>query len=127
MTRTPPEDPRKIMERLDALLARTEDPERLRMGMGIRLALGMAQELREGAALGSRTADLAAAWVSEHGQDAVDRAVQIAREFLLKPEELRKALGQRLGKEGTAVSAEDDAGSEAGQSAESGAEAEGDA
>lgn len=126
MSRKPPEDLRKTMERLDDLLSRTEDPERLRMGMGIRLALGMAQELREGAPLGSQTADMVAAWVAEHGQDAVDRAVQIAREFLLKPEELRKALGQRLGKEGAAVSAGETV---AGSDPESGADsdAEGDA
>lgn len=129
MTRKPPEDLRKTMERLDDLLSRTEDPERLRMGMGIRLALGMAQELREGAPLGSRTSDLVAGWTEEHGQDAVDRAVQIAREFLLKPEELRKALGQRLGKEGAAPSdAEPEGGPEAGSAeatdADPGAEAD---
>jgi hypothetical protein len=119
MTRKPAEDLRKTMERLDDLLSRTGDPERLRMGMGIRLALGMAHELREGAPLGSQTSDLVAAWTEEHGQDAVDRAVQIAREFLLKPEELRKALGQRLGKEGVAPSdAESDPEPEAGTEAQ---------
>ena len=94
------EDLGTALERLDLLLAETKDPERLRMGMGIRLALGMAQELRQGAALGSQTSDLVAAWTEEHGQEAVDRAVQIAREFLLKPDELRKAMAQRLGLDG---------------------------
>ncbi len=93
---TGPEDPEKIIERLDALLAATQDLERLRMGMGIRLALGMAQELRMGVPLGTRTGDMVAAWTEEHGQDSVDMAVRIAREFLVKPEELRKALGKRL-------------------------------
>lgn len=94
------EDLRKTIERLDALLASTQDIERLRMGMGIRLALGMAEELKSGAPLGSRTGDMVAAWTEEHGQDTVDMAVRIAREFLTKPEELRKALGQRLGVDG---------------------------
>lgn len=94
------EDLGKTLERLDALLAETKDPERLRMGMGIRLALGMAQELRQGEALGSRTSDLVAGWTDAHGREAVDRAVQIAREFLTKPDALRKAMGQRLGLDG---------------------------
>ena len=59
------EDLGTALERLDLLLAETKNPERLRMGMGIRLALGMAQELRQGAALGSQTADLVAAWTEE--------------------------------------------------------------
>lgn len=102
MNRKPPisEDLRKTIERLDALLASTQDIERLRMGMGIRLALGMAQELRSGAPLGSQTGDMVAAWTEEHGQDSVDMAVRIAREFLTKPDDLRKALGKRLGVDG---------------------------
>ncbi len=105
------EDLDKTLERLDALLAETKDPERLRMGMGVRLALGMAQELRQGAALGSQTSDMVAAWAEEHGREAVERAVQIAREFLTKPEALRKAMGQRLGLDGE--SASEDAGTDA--------------
>ena len=105
------EDLGKTLERLDALLAETKDPERLRMGMGVRLALGMAQELRQGAALGSQTSDMVAAWAEEHGREAVERAVQIAREFLTKPEALRKAMGQRLGLDGE--SASEDAGTDA--------------
>lgn len=100
------EDLAKTLERLDLLLQETKDPERLRMGMGIRLALGMAQELRQGAALGSQTGDMVAAWTDEHGREAVDRAVQIAREFLTKPDELRKAMGQRLGLDGRGAAAE---------------------
>lgn len=83
--------------RLDALLAQTGDLERLRAGMGVRLALGFARELRQGKALGLETADLVAEWAEAHGQDAVDAAVTIAREFMTKPQELRKALGERLG------------------------------
>jgi hypothetical protein len=91
------EDLAKTLERLDALLNETKDPERLRMGMGVRLALGMAQELRQGQALGSTTGDMVAAWTDEFGEDAVNRAVQIARQFLIRPDELKKTLGERLG------------------------------
>jgi hypothetical protein len=97
MTQPGREDLAKTLERLDALLGETKDPERLRMGMGVRLALGMAQEIRLGRPLGSDTADMVAAWTDEFGEDAVNRAVQVAREFLTRPDELKKALGERLG------------------------------
>ncbi len=86
----------KTLERLDALIAATRDLERLRMGMGIRLALGMAQEMRLGEPLGSRTGDLVALWGEEHGQEFLDLAVRVAREFLTKPDELRRTLADRL-------------------------------
>lgn len=114
------EDLGQTLERLDALLAETKDPERLRMGMGIRLALGMARELREGAALGSQTAGMVAAWTEEHGREAVDRAVQIAREFLTKPEALRKAMAQRLGLDGQGAGPDAEAGE--GESPEDGSD-----
>jgi hypothetical protein len=105
------------MRRMDVLIAQTDDLERLRTGMGIRLALGMAQELKDGVPLGSRTGDLVAAWTGEHGADFVDLAVRVAREFLMKPDELRKALGQRLGLEGGTTGADADS---AGAESESG-------
>jgi hypothetical protein len=108
----------EAMRRMDALIEQTDDLERLRTGMGIRLALGMAQELKDGVPLGSRTGELVAAWTGEHGADFVDLAVRVAREFLIKPEELRKALGQRLGLEGDSAGAEADS---AAAEAESGA------
>lgn len=115
----------EAMRRMDDLIERTDDLERLRTGMGIRLALGMAQELKDGVPLGSRTGDLVAAWSGDHGAEFVDLAVRVAREFLIKPEELRKALGQRLGLEGeTAGTKEDSAAAEAdsaGSESESGA------
>lgn len=121
MSRSGSEDLGKTLERLDALLAETKDPERLRMGMGIRLALGMAQELRQGAALGSRTSGMVAAWTDEHGREAVDRAVQIAREFLTKPDALRKAMGQRLGLDGDAADGRSDIGLSGDESSGDGA------
>lgn len=92
-----PSDPRSQMQRLDDLIAAERDETRIRAGMGMRLALGMAQELKEGKALGTDTSALVAAWAEDYGQETVDAAVKVAREFLLKPEELRKSLGQRLG------------------------------
>lgn len=97
-----PQSAKAQMERLDALIAAETDEERMRAGMGMRLALGMAQELKEGKALGTDTSALVADWMGEHGREAVDAAVKVAREFLTKPEELRKSLGQRLGLDGQA-------------------------
>lgn len=95
-----PEHPLNLsrsIERLDSLLANAGDEEKIRAGMGIRLALGMAQELKDGLPLGTETAELVAGWVEGYGRDTVDAAVAIAREFLTKPEEMRKALGRNLG------------------------------
>jgi hypothetical protein len=94
---TPPLSLSQSIERLDTLLVNAADEEKARAAMGIRLALGMAQELKDGLPLGTETAGLVAGWVESHGQDSVDAAVAIAREFLTKPEEMRKVLGQRLG------------------------------
>ena len=86
----------ETLKRLDELLARTENLERLRSGLGMRLALSMAKELRDGKALGTDTAPLVAGWVETHGQDTVDIAVSIAREFLTRPDTLVKDFAQRL-------------------------------
>jgi hypothetical protein len=95
-----PLDPKSQMQRLDDLIAAEQDETRIRAGMGMRLALGMAQELKEGKALGTDTSVLVAAWVEDYGQETVDAAVKVAREFLVKPQELRKSLGERLGLDG---------------------------
>jgi hypothetical protein len=97
-----PLDPKSQMQRLDELIAAEQDETRIRAGLGMRLALGMAQELKEGKALGADTSALVAGWVEDYGQETVDAAVKVAREFLTKPEELRKSLGARLGREGNA-------------------------
>ena len=95
-----PQDPRIQMERLDGMIAAEKDEERIRAGLGMRLALGMAQELKEGKPFGTDTAELVSAWMHDYGQDTVDAAVKVAREFLTKPEEMRKALARRLGLDG---------------------------
>ena len=87
--------PQTLM-RLDELIERTEDPEKLRAGLGMRLALSMAQELREHKDLGSDTGELVAGWVERFGQSDVEAAITIAREFLVRPEELAKQFAERL-------------------------------
>jgi hypothetical protein len=86
----------ETLARLDELIDRTENVERLRSGLGMRLALTMAHELREHRALGELSAGLVADWVERFGQDSVDVAVAVAREFLLRPESLAKEFAERL-------------------------------
>ena len=86
----------ETLARLDELIARTENLERLRSGLGMRLALSMAKELRDGKPLGADTAVLVAGWTATHGQDTVDFAVAIAREFLTRPDSLVKDFATRL-------------------------------
>lgn len=93
----PSRDLRKNIERLDALLNAADDEEKVHAGMGIRLALGMALELKEGKPLGAETGELVAGWVRKYGHEAVDIAVKVAREFLTKPEDMRMVLGRSLG------------------------------
>jgi len=83
-------------KRLDELIDRTENLERLRSGLGMRLALTMAHELREYRTLGKLSADLVAGWVERFGQESVDMAVAVAREFLLRPDALAKEFAERL-------------------------------
>src|SRR6187402_95242 len=94
-----PAELKESIDRLDAMLAAETVEEKIRAGMGIRLALGMAQELKSGKPLGSETAGLGADWAAHYGQDTVDAAVIIARQFLVKPESMRTVLGRKLGLE----------------------------
>jgi hypothetical protein len=87
----------QTLDRLDALIGKTESIEKVRAGLGMRLALSMALEIKEGKAPGTDTSDLVEEWVERHGQDTVDAAVGIARGFLTRPGELAKELAQRLG------------------------------
>ena len=86
----------ETLKRLDELIERTENVDRLRSGLGMRLALSMAQELREHEDLGTDTAPLVAGWVERFGQDSVDAAIAIAREFLIRPDQLAKEFAARL-------------------------------
>jgi hypothetical protein len=86
----------ETLARLDELIDRTENIERLRSGLGMRLALTMAQELQERRNLGELSSALVAGWVERFGQDSVDVAVAVAREFLLRPDALTKEFADRL-------------------------------
>lgn len=79
--------------RLDELIARRPDAER---GLGLRLALGLARELRDGLAPGTETSELVSAWVEHHGPGAVDEAVAQARALLKDPARLAAEIGRRL-------------------------------
>ena len=87
----------ETLSRLDGLIEAESNVEKMRAGLGMRLALSMAQELQTGKPLGSDTADLVTEWVERYGQDTVDAAVGIARAFLTRPEDLIRDLGARLG------------------------------
>lgn len=91
-----PLDLRALEGRLDLLLRHTQDPARLQAGMGIRLAVGMALEIQEKRDLGEKTGPLVAEWTSRFGSELVEPAIQIAREFLLQPQEMRKAVEAQL-------------------------------
>jgi hypothetical protein len=86
----------ETLKRLDDLIGRTENVDRLRSGLGMRLALTMAHELREHRNLGELSTPLVAGWVEQHGQESVDMAVAIAREFLTQPDRLVKEFAARL-------------------------------
>jgi hypothetical protein len=99
----------ETLKRLDDLISRTENVERLRSGLGMRLALSMAQELREHKDLGEDTGPLVAGWVERFGQDSVDAAIAIAREFLLRPDQLAKEFAARLNTHSSAPESDPDA------------------
>jgi hypothetical protein len=87
----------ETLARLDALIENAEDEEKTRVGLGMRLALSMAQEIRSGKPLGSETTGLVAGWMERFGGDTVDQAVGVAREFLTRPDQLAKEFASRLG------------------------------
>ena len=99
----------ETLKRLDDLISRTENVERLRSGLGMRLALSMAQELKELKDLGTDTGPLVAGWVERFGQDTVDAAIAIAREFLIRPDELAKEFAARLNTQSSSAETESDA------------------
>ena len=86
----------ETLRRLDALIEQTQDSERIRSGLGMRLALSLALEMREGKAPGSDTAVLVSGWVKRFGQETVDAAVAVAHAFLTKPGELLKEFAARM-------------------------------
>ena len=86
------------ISRLDRLLE-TRAPSAIdRMGfcLGIRLALEMALEIRDGKSLGSETGSLIAGWVRKYGEAQAEIAVETARMLLNNPGKIKEELEKRL-------------------------------
>lgn len=89
----PTDDLKARIERLDQLIASREDGFR---GLGVRLALGLAHELKEGLALGSTTGEMVAGWVAKFGAETVDEAVAHAGVLLKDPARMADEFRRRL-------------------------------
>lgn len=83
----------KRIARLDALISERDDAER---GLGLRLALGMAREIRDGRPLGSETGDLLLAWKDAFGEKSVEEAVAQAGALLKNPARMAREIGRRV-------------------------------
>lgn len=81
------------ISRLDRLIQERDDGIR---GLGIRLALGLALEVRKGAALGTETAALVADWTERFGVESVDDAVAQARVLLADPARMAAEFQRRM-------------------------------
>jgi len=81
------------IQRLDQLINERKDGVR---GLGVRLALGIALELREGKAPGTDTVHVVAGWSSRFGEEAVEDAVAQARALLSDPARMAKELQNRM-------------------------------
>jgi len=81
------------IERLDRLILERDDGVR---GLGVRLALGIALELREGKSPGTDTMHVVAGWSSRFGEEAVEDAVAQARALLSDPSRMAKELQSRM-------------------------------
>lgn len=88
------------IERLDRLIAERDDGTR---GLGVRLALGLALEIRDGLAPGSTTSDLVTGWMDKFGADAVDEAVLHARVLLMDPARMAEEFRKRMEPQGQAT------------------------
>ncbi|MBK9578737.1 MAG: hypothetical protein IPO40_16820 [Fibrobacteres bacterium] len=84
---------RDRIQRLDGLISQRDDGTR---GLGLRLALGLALELRQGLAPGTETATLVAGWLETYGQDTVDDAVAQARALVKDPAGMARELSRRM-------------------------------
>lgn len=81
------------IERLDRLILERDDGVR---GLGVRLALGIALEMREGKSPGTDTMHVVAGWSGRFGEEAVEDAVAQARALLSDPARMAKELQARM-------------------------------
>lgn len=80
--------------RLDKLLSERPDPER---GLGLRLALGLAKEIRDGLPLGSETGEMVLEWKRTFGDAITEEAIAQARGMVRDPARMTAEIGRRLG------------------------------
>jgi hypothetical protein len=81
------------IDRLDLLIRERDDGVR---GLGIRLALGLALEVRRGEPLGTETGALVAGWIERFGPESVDDAVAQARVLLADPARMATEFQRRM-------------------------------
>ncbi|HNY29852.1 MAG TPA: hypothetical protein PKO15_03100 [Fibrobacteria bacterium] len=84
---------RDRIQRLDQLISQREDGNR---GLGLRLALGLALELRQGMAPGTETSALVSDWLRTYGPETVDDAVAQARALVKDPAGMARELSRRM-------------------------------
>ncbi len=82
-----------VEERIAWLVEQSKVPTSLALGM--RLAVAMTIELRDGVPLGSQSGILVSTWAVDY-PETTEEAIQVAREFLLHPDTLAKELALRL-------------------------------
>ncbi len=82
------------LKRVDFLLGNAKNVTS--HGMGIKLALLMAQEMREGEPLGTKSGPVIAEWSEIYSDAMVEQAVSGARAFLLNPETLVETIGSKI-------------------------------
>lgn len=99
----PTEDLDSRIERLDHLIDTRDDGVR---GLGVRLALGLAKEIREGSVPGTKTQELVAGWMQRFGSDIVEEAISQARVLLSDPSRLAEEFRRRIEPPKTPVSDE---------------------
>jgi hypothetical protein len=104
------------LKRIEWLLEQAEAPTSL--ALGIKLALVMAQEMRAGEPLGTRSGPLVAGWAQDWPR-TTEEAVAHARQFLLTPSKLVEAIGSRLFESGVGngVDSDSDYGTDSGPDA----------
>ena len=82
------------LERVDVLIQQ-QDPA-IPASLGIKLALLMGKELRDGLAVGALSTDLVRTWTQTFPELTVEEAITYARGLLLNPAELTQKIGERL-------------------------------
>ena len=95
------------ISRISSLLEGREQPRSFELG--IFLALKMANEIREGKALGEETAANVAEWAQKYPDSVVEEAITHAKEFLLHSETLREKLRSGILKEDVSAADKTDA------------------